>query len=164
MTQKASWRIFRRMQDSVLAVGLLVYAAAALDAWRVLPLKPSLKLQLAVVFPGAYLVATLAGVLAIPHFRRAIHSHLWASYRTGFGQSATSVIVGLGLMVAIAGLIVWQVHHLAGGGTSPGGAFSGYGAGLGLLIAQAMLVRTLEKSPAVRAEIGSPGEEIPPPL
>jgi len=29
---KASWRIFRRMQDSVMAVGALVYAAAALDA------------------------------------------------------------------------------------------------------------------------------------
>jgi hypothetical protein len=152
------------MQDSLLTVGLLVYAAAALDAWRALRLGPAVKLELAVLFPGAYLVLTLVVVLAIPKFRRALHQHLLASYRTGFGQSATSVIVGLGLMIAIAGLIVWQVHHLAGGGTSPGGAFSGYGAGLGLLVAQVVLVRRLEKRPEIRAEIGSPGEETPPPL
>jgi hypothetical protein len=142
------------MQASVLAVGLLVYAGAALDAWQVLPDGGSLRWKLTVLFPGAYLGLTLVGALAIPAARRAITRHLWISYRTGFGQSVISVIVGLGLLVALAGLIVWQVHRLAHGGTSPGGAFAGFGAGLGLLIAQVVLVRTLESDPVVRDLIG----------
>ena len=156
MTPKASWRIFRRMQDSVLAVGLLVYAAAALDAWRVLPGDGAFKARLALLFPGAYLVATLAAAVALPAARKGLKRHLWISYGTGFGQSAISVVSGLGLLVAVAGLIVWQVHHLAAGGTSPGGAFSGFGAGLGLLLAQSILVRALEREPDVRSVIESP--------
>jgi hypothetical protein len=158
---KASWRIFRRMQDSALAVGLLVYAAAALDAWRALPVDPAMKLRLTTVFPGAYLAATLLACLSLPAARRALRRHLWVSYQTGFGQSVVSVVVGLGLLVAVAGLIVWQVHHLAGGGTSPGGAFSGYGAGLGLLAAQGILVRALERDPAVRQVIAEDGDQRP---
>jgi len=146
------------MQVSVLAVGLLVYAGATLDAWQVLPGGDDLRWKLTVLFPGAYLALTLVGALAIPGVRKAITRHLWISYRTGFGQSVISVIVGLGLLVALAGLIVWQVHRLAHGGASPGGAFSGFGAGLGLLIAQVVLVRSLEADPAVRKEIG-PGDE-----
>jgi len=142
------------MQASVLAVGLLVYAGAALDAWQVLPSADGLRWRLTVLFPGLYLALTLVAALAIPAVRRAITKHLWISYRTGFGQSVISVVVGLGLLVALAGLIVWQVHQLAHGGTSPGGAFAGFGAGLGLLIAQVVLVRALEADPAVRNLIG----------
>jgi len=138
------------MQASVLAVGLLVYAGATLDAWQVLPGGADLRWKLTVLFPGAYLALTLVAALAIPAARRAITRHLWISYRTGFGQSVISVLVGLGLLVALAGLIVWQVHQLAHGGVSPGGAFAGFGAGLGLLIAQVVLVRVLESDPAVR--------------
>lgn len=141
------------MQDSVLAVGLLVDAGAVVEAWRVLPADAAFKARLTLLFPIAYLVAVLAGTLALPAARKALKRHLWVSYRSGFGQSVVSVISGLGLLVAVAGLIVWQVHHLAAGGTSPGGAFSGYGAGLGLLIAQAILVRNLEADPDVIAEI-----------
>jgi len=107
------------------------------------------------------MVVTLVACLALPIARRAIGRHLWISYRTGFGQSVISVIVGLGLLIGIAGLMVWQVHHLASGGTSPGGAFAGYGAGLGLLAAQAILVRTLERDPAVRREIAADDVEAP---
>ncbi len=142
------------MQASVLAVGLLVYAGAALDAWQVLPRADGMRWRLTVLFPGVYLALTLVAALAIPAARRAITKHLWISYRTGFGQSVISVVVGLGLLVALAGLIVWQVHQLAHGGTSPGGAFAGFGAGLGLLIAQVVLVRALEADPAVRNLIG----------
>jgi hypothetical protein len=153
MDYKASWRVFRRMQDSVLAVGCLVYAAAALDAWRTLALSASARTGLTVIFPGAYLAVTLVGALSIPGASRALRRHLWISYQTGFGQSVVSVLSGLGLLVAVAGLIVWQVHHLAGGGVSPGGAFSGYGAGLGLLVAQVVLVRALQRDPQVRSQI-----------
>lgn len=155
---KASWRIFRRMQDSVLAVGLLVDAGAVVDAWRVLPGDAAFKARLTLLFPMVYLVAVLAGSLAFPAARKALKRHLWVSYRTGFGQSVVSVISGLGLLVAVAGLIVWQVHHLAAGGTSPGGAFSGYGAGLGLLVAQVILVRSLEREPDLIAEIADDPE------
>ncbi len=155
---KASWRIFRRMQDSVLAVGLLVDAGSIVDAWRVLPGDAAFKARLTLLFPVTYLIAVLAGSLALPAARKALKRHLWLSYRTGFGQSVVSVISGLGLLVAVAGLIVWQVHHLAAGGTSPGGAFSGYGAGLGLLLAQVILVRTLERDPDMVAEIAGDPE------
>jgi hypothetical protein len=154
MDERSSWLVFRRMQASVLAVGLLVYAGAALDAWQVLPRADGMRWRLTVLFPGVYLALTLVAALAIPAARRAITKHLWISYRTGFGQSVISVVVGLGLLVALAGLIVWQVHQLAHGGTSPGGAFAGFGAGLGLLIAQVVLVRALEADPAVRNLIG----------
>lgn len=143
------------MQASVLAVGLLVYAGATLDAWQVLPVGNGLRWKLTVLFPGLYLALTLVGALAIPAARRAITRHLWLSYRTGFGQTVISVLVGLGLLVVLAGVIVWQVHRpLAHGGASPGGAFSGFGAGLGLLIAQVVLLRALEADPAVRDLIG----------
>jgi hypothetical protein len=141
------------MQDSVLAVGILVYSAAGLDAWRVLPGAAAFKWKLTVLFPGLYLGLTLAACLMIAPLRRALRRHLWISYRTGFGQTAVSVLGGLGMLVAIAGLIVWQAHGAARGGTSPGGAFSGYGAGLGLLIAQAILVRTLETDPNLRERL-----------
>ncbi len=137
--------MFRRMQASVLAVGLLVYAAAVLDAWQVLPVGADVKWRLTAIFPGGYFVLTLILALGVPAIRRAILRHLWNSYRTGFGQSVISVIAGLGLLVAVAGLMVWQVHGVSRGGTSPGGAFAGYGAGLGLLLAQVILVPTLEK-------------------
>jgi hypothetical protein len=141
------------MQFSVLAVGALVYLAASVDAWAVLPSAAAFKWRLTLVFPGVYLVLTLAVALAFGPARRALRRHLWVSYRTGFGQSAISVLVGLGVLVAVAGLMVWQTHGLAHGGPSPSGAFSGYGAGLGLLCAQTALGRSLETDPALRAEI-----------
>ena len=147
MTDKAAWRVFRQMQTSVLSAGVLMYAAAALDAWQVLPLSGDQKLRLTVLFPGGLLLLTLVVALALPAARRGIRRHLWLSFKTGFGQTLISVLVGLGLIVAVAGLIVWQVHHVATGGTYPGGAFSGFGAGLGILLAQAILVRGLENGP-----------------
>jgi hypothetical protein len=146
------------MQFSVLAVGILVYLAASLDAWTVLPGAAAFKWRLTTLIPGAYLILTLAAVLAIGPVRRAVRRHLWISYRTGFGQNAVSVIVGLGLLVAVAGLMVWEVHGLGRGGPSPGGAFSGYGAGLGLLCAQTALGRSLETDPALRPEIETPDD------
>lgn len=153
MIPKESWRLFRRMQYSVLAVGVLVYAAAAIDAWGVVPGQALFKWRLTTLFPGVYLVVTLGAVLWIPPLRRAIRRHIWVSYQTGFGQSPISVIVGMGLLVAVAGLMVWEAHGLARGGPSPGGAFSGYGAGLGLLVAQAALSRSIESDPKLRAQI-----------
>jgi hypothetical protein len=52
----------------------------------------------------------------------------------------------------------WQISRAVPGGLYPAGVFSAYGAGIGILAAQAALVRVLERQPDVRAEI----EERPP--
>ena len=145
-----SWRVFRRMQNTVLAVAALTYAGAAVEAWRVPGAAETLKLARTVIFPGAFLALSVAGVLFVPMLRAAVVRHLWTSYRTGFGQSVISVLAGVGVLIALAGFILWQIHVAAHGGRYPGGAFSGYGAGIGLLIAQAVLVRRIEKDPQLR--------------
>ena len=145
-----SWRVFRRMQHTILAVASLTYSGAALEAWRVPGADETLKLARTAVFPGAFLIVSVFGVLFVPVIRNAIVRHLWTSYRTGFGQSVISVLVGVGVLIALAGFILWQIHIAAHGGRYPGGAFSGYGAGIGLLIAQAVLVRRIEHDPGLR--------------
>ena len=44
----------------------------------------------------------------------------------------------------------------ADGGRYPAGVFSGYAAGIGILAAQAVLVRVLERDPEVRRQIEPP--------
>ncbi len=144
------------MQDSTLMVAMLIYAAAVIHAWNVLPGNSELKAARTLEFPGAFLVLSFGGLLLTPPFRRALIRHLWISYRTGFGQSVISVVVGLSVIAAVAGFIFWQVWSGAHGGRYPGGAFSGYGAGIGLLMAQAILVRRLERDPTLRAQIEEP--------
>jgi hypothetical protein len=145
------------MQHTVVAVAVLVYAAAMLEAWRAPTADAGLKLARTAIFPGMFLVLSLGGVLLIPALRAAVLRHLWTSYRTGFGQSVISVLTGVGILIALAGLIFWQIHQTAHGGRYPGGAFSGYGAGIGLLFAQTLLLRRIEADPALRRQIEEPG-------
>ena len=145
-----SWRVFRRMQNTILAVAALTYAGAAMEAWRLPGATEALKLARTAIFPGVFLIASAAGALLIPVLRAAVVRHLWTSYRTGFGQSVISVLAGVGVLIALAGFILWQINVAAHGGRYPGGAFSGYGAGIGLLIAQAVLVRRIERDPQLR--------------
>ena len=148
-----SWRMFRRMQDSLVAVAVLIYLGAVARAWQVLPGAAMLKVQRTALFPGAFLVASLIAALALRPLRSAILKHLWISYRTGFGQSVISVLGGMLVLFAAAAFIFWQIHDGAHGGRYPGGAFSGYAAGIGLLIAQTILVRRLERDPSLRPRI-----------
>ncbi len=141
------------MQDSILAVAMLIYAAAVVHAWRVLPGDGELKALRTLVFPGGFLVLSLAAVLTARPLRAALSKHLWISYRTGFGQSVISVVVGLSVIAAVAGFIFWQVYAGSHGGRYPGGSFSGYAAGIGLLMAQAILVRRIERDPTLRSQI-----------
>ena len=157
MALQHNWLLFRRMQDTVLAAACLIYGAAVVQAWAVLPGAAALKLQRTGLFPGAFLIIALAGALLTPPVRAALIRHLWISYRTGFGQSVVSVLGGLSVLVALAGLIFWQVHQAAHGGRYPGGAFSGYAAGIGLLLAESILVRRIEADPVLRARIEDPG-------
>ncbi|HXV00186.1 MAG TPA: hypothetical protein VG166_06790 [Caulobacteraceae bacterium] len=152
-----SWRMFRRMQHTILAVAALTYAGTALEAWRLPGAGEMLKLARTAIFPAAFLALSAAGVLFVPVLRNAVIRHLWTSYRTGFGQSVISVLAGVGVLIALAGFILWQIHSAAQGGRYPGGAFSGYAAGIGLLIAQAVLVRRMEHDPALRRCIEEQG-------
>jgi hypothetical protein len=147
MAHTSSWRLFRRMQLTLVAVAALIYLLACLEAWAVPGVGETLKLLRTTVFPGAFLVLSVAAVLFIPALSRLLTQHLWTSYRTGFGQSVISVLVGVGVLVLLSGLIFWQIHDVAHGGRYPAGAFSGYAAGIGLLIAQAVLIRRIEHDP-----------------
>lgn len=154
MTFKATWRMFRRMQDSTVVVAVLIYLAAVLYAWRVLPDIGQMKSQRTLVFPAVAFVLALAAILAIGPIRRALSRHVWISYRTGFGQSVISVLVGVAVLIVMAGFIYWNTWAAAHGAAPyPAGVFSGYAAGIGLLLAQAVIVRLMERDPVLRAQI-----------
>jgi hypothetical protein len=144
------------MQDTLAIVAGLAYAASALEFWRTLAVPAAVKMDRLVVIPGVLFVAALAGAVLTPVIRRALMRHLWISYRTGFGQSPISVLGGAGVLLALAILSVWPLLHPDPGGVRLGGGLSAYGAGVGLLLAQSLLVRRLEADPFVRQKIDDP--------
>ena len=95
------------MQHTLLAVAALTYLAATLQAWSVPQVTGTLKLLRTTVFPAAFMVLSIAAVLGVRPLSRALTQHLWTSYRTGFGQSVISVLVGVGVLIALAGFIFW---------------------------------------------------------
>lgn len=141
------------MQDTILVVAGLVYSFAVIQAWRLLPGGGRLKFERTALLPGLFLALSLLAALMIPILRQALTRHLWISYRTGFGQSVISVLGGVGVLLALAGFVFWQIHDAAHGGLYPGGSFSGYAAGIGLLVAQSILVRRIEDDPVLRRQI-----------
>jgi len=147
MVHVKSWRLFRRMQYSLIAVAALTYLVIALEAWTLPAAAETLKLVRTVVFPAAFMAVSIGLILSVPTFSRLLTRHLWTSYRTGFGQSVISVLAGVGVLFALAAFIVWQIRGAAHGGRYPAGAFSGYAAGIGLLVAQAVLIRRIERDP-----------------
>ena len=156
MTHTRSWRLFRRMQGACLSTAVLIYAAGTIQAWRVLPGSDALKLQRTALFPGMFMALSFLLAFAAPPVRRYLTKHLWLSYRTGFGQTVISVLAGIGVLLVVAGFIFWTVYVGAHGGKYPGSAFSGYAAGIGLLCAQTMLVRGIERDPVLRVQIEEP--------
>jgi len=151
--QVRAWRVFKRMQWSAVAFGLLVYAAVALHGWQALELPDAHKRLVMVLFPAAYAALCLVVPLAAPPLRRPLKRYVWLSFAAGFGQSARSVLIALGVLAAAAGLIFFQIQGVEAGGRAPSGIFSAYGAGLGVLIAQAVLCLALEREPKIRALI-----------
>ncbi len=150
MAHVQAWRSFRRMQGSTCAAGGLIYAGAAVHAWRVLPGPQSLKVSLILVFPAVFALLSFVGPLQIRPLRRVLKRYVWMSFAAGFGQTPVSVISGLGLLVFAAVLIYLQIGGVASGGRYPAGVFSGYGAGVGILFAQALLATALEREPKIR--------------
>lgn len=153
MTFTRAWTNFKRMQDSTVAAACLIYAGAVLHAFRVLPGEEALKVQRMLVWPALFLAVSVALPLAIGGLRRLLRRYVWMSFAAGFGQTAVSVLTGVGLLCAAALFIYWHVAAVAHGGRYPAGVFSGYAAGIGILIAQACLARQLERDPQVRQVI-----------
>jgi hypothetical protein len=153
MDVSPAWRMFRRMQYTAFVAGALIYAAAGVHAWRVLPGAPAFKLEWTVLYPGAYFLATLVIPLAAPPLRRVLKTHIWISFRTGFGQSVVSVLAVVLVLGCAAAFIYYDTVHAAASGRFPESAFSAYAAGVGVLLAQALLVRRIERDPALKARI-----------
>jgi hypothetical protein len=141
------------MQDTVVAVAGLAYGGAAMEAWRALPGAVGVKLTRLALYPGGLLALALIAALLTPILRGALLRHLWISYRTGFGQSVISVLAGVSVFIALAVFSIWPILH--GGPIDPrfGGAFSAYGAGIGVLLAEAILVRRIEADPRMRQQL-----------
>ena len=153
MAHTHAWRAFKRTEDCACAVASLLYAAAVLHAWRVLPGDQSVKLLWILAAPSIFLALSFLGPLAIGPVRRSLARYVWMSFKAGFGQTPVSVLAGLGMLAFAAVLIYLQVSGAANGGRYPAGVFAGYAAGIGVLFAQALLVRVLERHPEVRRVI-----------
>jgi hypothetical protein len=153
MAKAVAWRRFRRMQASACLMASLIYAWAGVHAWRVLPGSMKLKCAAILIFPAIYLVAALVLPLAIRPLRRLLKRYVWMSFTAGFGQTPMSVLVGLAVLASAAGFIALQIADVAHGGQYPMSVFAGYGAGIGILIAQSLLTGALERDADVQAAI-----------
>ena len=152
-----AWRNFKRMQDLTVAAASLIYAAAAIDALGRLPGGPAMTLQWTLLWPAAYLGFSLAIPLLVSPIKRWLAKYVWMSFKAGFGQSPGSVVVGMALLLG-AGLFIWEeVGRAARAGQVGANVFSAYAAGIGILAAQAILVRSLEDVPDIRATIEEKG-------
>lgn len=159
MAHSSAWRNFRRMQDMTLAAASLIYAGAVASAFQRLPASNAVIVERTLIWPGIFLSLSLGLPLAIGVIRRPLARYVWMSFRQGFGQTVGSVLLGIGMPVALALFMYWQIASAVEGGRFPAGVFSGYAAGIGILAAQAALVRVLEHHPDVKKEI----EKGPPP-
>lgn len=153
MAYTPAWRNFKRTQDLTVATAGLIYAGAVLHAFDRLPGEVMLIIQRTLLFPAVFLSLSLILPLIVGAFRRPLTRYVWMSFRAGFGQTPASILGGVCLLGGAALFMYWQISEAAQGGRYPAGVFSGYGAGIGILAAQALLVRVLEKHPDVRKEI-----------
>ena len=145
-----AWRNFKRMQDLTVAVAGLIYAGAAVHAMGRLPGGDGIVLRWILLWPALFLAASLVVPLIIQPLRRWLTKYVWMSFQAGFGQTPGSIVTGLMLLLGAALFIYWQVASVAATGTYRANVFSAYAAGIGILAAQAVLVRSLERRPEVR--------------
>jgi hypothetical protein len=155
MAHTRAWRNFKRMQDSTVGVAALIYAGAVVHAFEVLPGGMGLIAQRTLLWPFTFFMLSLGLPLLVGGMRRPLGRYVWLSFKAGFGQTPTSVLTGVGLLSGAALFMYWQIAGAAHGGRYPAGVFSGYAAGIGILMAQALLVRVLEQEPQVQREIES---------
>ena len=148
-----AWRNFKRMQDLTVAAASLIYAAAVLNAVGRLPGGEAMVLRWTLVVPAAFLGFSLAIPLIVPPIRRWLARYVWMSFQAGFGQTPASIVTGVALLMGAALFIYRQIASVAATGAYRANVFSAYAAGIGILAAQAILVRALERLPDVRARI-----------
>ena len=151
-----AWRDFKRMQDVAVSAAGLIYAGAVANAFVALPGATGLKAQVTLLWPAGFLFLSLALPLLIPPTRRVLKRYVWLTFQAGFGQTWVSVLSGVGLLAGAALFIYWQVAVATHGGPYPAGVFSAYAAGIGILVAQAALARSLEREPEVHRLIEEP--------
>lgn len=153
MTHTRAWRAFKRTEDCACAFASLVYAGAVLHAWRVLPGTASAKLLWILAAPSLFLGLSFLLPILIGPVRRLLVRYVWMSFKAGFGQTPGSVVVGIALLLG-AGLFAWEeVGRAARAGQVGANVFSAFAAGIGILAAQAVLVRVLEATPEIRLKI-----------
>lgn len=153
MPHTPAWRNFKRTQDLTVATAALIYAGAVANAFDRLPGGSELITQRTLIFPALFLSLSFTLPLLVGPVRRPLARYVWMSFQAGFGQNVRSILAGVLLLGGAAGLIYWQISNAANGGRYPAGVFSGYAAGIGILAAQAALVRVLEKHPDVKKQI-----------
>ena len=157
MALTAAWRNFKRMRDVVVTAASLIYAAAVLDALSRLPGGSAAVLRWSLLIPAAYAGFSLGLPLLIPPLKRWLAKYVWMSFQAGFGQTPASVIVGVALLLGFGLFIHSEVGRAAKAGQVGVNVFSAYASGIGILAAQAILVRFLEATPAYRAQIEETG-------
>lgn len=153
MAHTPAWRNFKRMQDLTVAAAVLIYAAGAVRAFALLGERADLVVEWILVWPAFYLSASLTGPLLVPVVRRWLAKYVWMSFQAGFGQTPVSIVTGMALLMAAGLLIYRQVADVAATGQVGANVFSAYAAGIGVLGAQAILVRLLERHPDVKPKI-----------
>ena len=153
MSHTPAWRNFKRTQDLTVATAALIYAGATIHAFLHLPGPQALIVQRTLIFPAVFLSLSLSLPLLVGALRRPLTRYVWMSFKAGFGQSVPSILSGVLLLGGAAAFMYWQISGAAHGGRYPAGVFSGYAAGIGILAAQAVLVRVLEKHPDAKKEI-----------
>jgi hypothetical protein len=148
-----AWRNFKRMQDLTVAAAALIYSAAVVHALTRLPGGWMQVLRWTLLWPACFLLASLVVPLIIPRLKAWLARYVWMSFQAGFGQTPGSIITGVCLLLGAALFIYWQVASVAATGRYQANVFSAYAAGIGILAAQAILVRSLEQVPEIRSKI-----------
>lgn len=156
MSHTRAWRRFKRIQDTTVLVAVLIYLGGVLNAFDRLPESPAMIAERTLLWPGGFLFLSLVVPLVARPLMRGLARYVWLSFQAGFGQTVTSIVTGIVLLGGAALVMYWQIGTAAAGGRMPAGVFSGYAAGIGILLAQAVLVRVLERDPEVRKVIESP--------
>lgn len=148
-----AWRNFKRMQDLTVAAASLIYAAAVVHALGVLPGGAAEVVRWTLLWPAVWLAGSFVIPLLTPALKRWLARWVWMSFQAGFGQTPGSILTGVALLLGAGLFIYFQVARAAASGQVGANVFSAYAAGIGILAAQAVLVRALEQLPDVRARI-----------
>ena len=153
MAHIPAWKTFRRTQDLTVLIAVLIYAGAVVHAFDRLPEDAPRLVQHTLLWPAGFMAVSLLIPLVVAQLRRPLASYVWSTYQAGFGQTVGSILGGVALLGGAAAFMYWQIAGAATGGRPLVGVFCGYAAGIGILAAQAALVRVLERHPNVKKQI-----------